>query len=185
MPWMALSEVSSRVVHGLRAKVMCDGKKPIWTCMLLALASFQGDAMAADDRDDLKPYPAPPAGFERWVFRVPAVDQADDRRVELVIGKSLAVDCNRTWFRGNLVEKVAEGWGYPYFEVDQIVGPASTMMACPPGQERREAFVEVQGEGFLQRYNSRLPVVVYVPDGYEVRYRIWSTGPEIGRAHRE
>jgi ecotin len=30
----------------------------------------------------------------------------------------------------------------------------------------------------LIRYNSRLPVVVYVPEGVEVRYRIWRADPE-------
>ena len=29
------------------------------------------------------------------------------------------------------------------------------------------------------RYNSRLPVGVYAPEGVEVRYRIWSAGAEV------
>jgi ecotin len=29
------------------------------------------------------------------------------------------------------------------------------------------------------RYNSRLPIMVYVPEGVEVRYRIWTAGAEI------
>ncbi|MBW2490657.1 MAG: proteinase inhibitor I4 serpin, partial [Deltaproteobacteria bacterium] len=33
------------------------------------------------------------------------------------------------------------------------------------------------------RYNSRLPVVVYVPEGVEVRYRIWRAEPESKKAH--
>jgi ecotin len=28
------------------------------------------------------------------------------------------------------------------------------------------------------RYNSRLPLVVYVPEGLEVRYRLWKAEPE-------
>ena len=40
----------------------------------------------------------------------------------------------------------------------------------------------VQGDGFLLRYNSRLPVVVYVPQGFDVRYRIWTAGAQIGQA---
>jgi ecotin len=34
------------------------------------------------------------------------------------------------------------------------------------------------GEPRLFRYNSRLPIVVYAPEGVEIRYRIWSAGPE-------
>ncbi len=42
----------------------------------------------------------------------------------------------------------------------------------------------VRGEGFLLRYNSKLPVVVYVPEGFEVRYRIWQAGEKVIRAER-
>jgi len=28
------------------------------------------------------------------------------------------------------------------------------------------------------RYNSRLPVVIYSPEGVEIRYRIWEAGEE-------
>ena len=31
----------------------------------------------------------------------------------------------------------------------------------------------------LLRYNSKLPLVVYVPEGVEVKYRLWSTEPEL------
>jgi ecotin len=43
--------------------------------------------------------------------------------------------------------------------------------------------VAVRGEGFLLRYNSKLPVVVYVPNGFEVRYRIWRADESIGKAN--
>jgi len=35
-------------------------------------------------------------------------------------------------------------------------------------------FITLGGGPFLIRYNSRLPIVVYVPEDVEVRYRIWS-----------
>ncbi|MNH20233.1 Ecotin precursor [compost metagenome] len=61
------------------------------------------------------------------------------------------------------------------------MGPASTLMACPD-TAKKEAFVPVVGDGFLLRYNSKLPVVVYVPEGVEVRYRIWSASDEVKKA---
>lgn len=131
--------------------------------------------------DDMKPYPLPEPGVTRAVFRVPAVENEQDRKVEILVGKTLLVDCNRTWFGGSLEKRVAQGWGYNYFVLEKAGGPASTRMACPPGEEKTEAFVPVQGEGFLQRYNSKLPVVVYVPDGFEVHYRIWTAGDEISQ----
>jgi len=57
-------------------------------------------------------------------------------------------------------------------------------MACPEG-EKTDQFVQVRGDGFLQRYNHKLPVVVYVPEGYEVRYRIWSAGEDLQQAQPE
>jgi ecotin len=153
---------------------------PMWIAgwvYLLPLASLAGESGM-----DLKPYPAAEAGQQRMVFAVPAVENEIDRQVEILVGRTLSVDCNKAWFMGTLEKRIAEGWGYPYFVVPEAVGPASTRMACPPGEESTEAFVRVQGEGFLQRYNSKLPVVVYVPEGFEVRYRVWTAGEEIGYA---
>jgi ecotin len=136
-------------------------------------------------KNDLKPYPEPAPGVIRTVFRVPAVDREDERKVEILVGKTMLVDCNRTWFGGNLETQVAQGWGYSYFVLEKVGPPASTLMACPPGDDKTEALVPVRGEGFLQRYNSKLPVVVYVPEGFEVRYRIWTSGDAVGRAEQQ
>jgi ecotin len=37
----------------------------------------------------------------------------------------------------------------------------------------------------LIRYNSRLPIVVYAPLGYEVKYRIWSALETLENASKE
>jgi len=57
-------------------------------------------------------------------------------------------------------------------------------MACPDGK-KTDAFVPVVGEGFMLRYNSKLPVVVYVPKGVEVRYRVWSASADVQTAKVE
>jgi ecotin len=54
-----------------------------------------------------------------------------------------------------------------------------TLMAVDPNAPKVDRFVTLGGKPYLIRYNSRLPVVVYVPEGAEVRYRIWSAGDEI------
>jgi len=137
------------------------------------------DVSAASGGDEMKPYPAAAAGFVRTAFHVPEVANEQDRLVEIVIGKKQTVDCNRTWFGGDLERQVAEGWGYPYFVLTDVRGPASTRMACPPDEEPTEAFVQVRGKGYLQSYNSRLPTVIYVPAGFSVRYRVWSASDAI------
>lgn len=139
-------------------------------------AGFSTAAMAADD---LKPFPAPEAGYRRVVIRLPEVVAPDDHKVELIFGKTMEVDCNRHMLSGQLARKVAQGWGYDYFVLGNISGPASTMMACPPDEPMRNDFVRVNlgrndAQNGWQRYNPKLPVVIYVPDGIEVRYRIWT-----------
>jgi len=140
---------------------------------------------AADESTNMEPYPAARDGFDRMVFRVPPAEDESARKVEIIVGKTLPVDCNRTSFGGELERRVAEGWGYPYFVIEKIGGPMSTRMACPPEAEKSDEFVSVGGDGFLQRYNSKLPVVVYVPEGFEVRYRIWAAQEAIGRSAAE
>ena len=138
-------------------------------------------SVAMATAQDMKPYPAAEPGYTRYVFRVPETDNDDDHKVEILVGKKMLVDCNTTRFAGQLESQTVEGWGYSYFKLPAISGPLTTLMACPEGEEQMR-FVPVHGEGYMQRYNHKLPVVVYVPDGFEVRYRIWSAEPEFGQA---
>lgn len=56
------------------------------------------------------------------------------------------------------------------------IGPmGGTLIGVGPDVPNVRRFIRLGGEPTLIRYNSRLPVVVYVPTGAEVRYRIWST----------
>lgn len=57
-------------------------------------------------------------------------------------------------------------------------------MACPDGKSKK-AFVPVVGDGFMLRYNSKLPIVLYVPKDVEVRYRIWSASDKVEKAVQE
>lgn len=137
------------------------------------------------DSYGMKPYPPAKDGYKRMVIHLPALADEDATKLELIIGKTIKVDCNRHWFGGQLAEKVAKGWGFPYFILKSVTGPASTLMACPPDMKEQEAFVPVRGNDALLRYNSKLPVVVYVPAGFEVHYRIWTAGEESGAAQVE
>ncbi|MCG8509052.1 MAG: ecotin family protein, partial [Rhodospirillales bacterium] len=53
------------------------------------------------------------------------------------------------------------------------------LIAVDPNAPKVERFVKLGGEPYLIRYNSRLPVVVYVPQEAEVRYRIWRADEEM------
>jgi ecotin len=147
--------------------------------ILIAFAGSLGSFQAVAAADDLKPFPEAGTGYRRVVIRLPVVEAPGDRRVELIFGKMMEVDCNRHFLSGRLARKVAQGWGYDYLVLDKVSGPASTMMACPPDEPKRSIFVRVDpgrddAQNGWQRYNPKLPIVIYVPDGIEVRYRIWT-----------
>lgn len=70
--------------------------------------------------------------------------------------------------------------------IGQLKGPASTLMACPPDSPKREEFVRANAPELAGlRYNPKLPIVVYVPAGTEVRFRVWSAGSATERYRSE
>ena len=138
--------------------------------------------MTASANDDLKPYASAEAGQQRMVFRLPALEDESSSLVEVMVGKIMEVDCNRILMRGSLEEHSVKGWGYPYYTAEIAPQHATTLMACPPDAPKKQQFVAATGDGFKIRYNSKLPVVVYAPHGYEVRYRIWSASEDIRQA---
>ena len=71
------------------------------------------------------------------------------------------------------------------FMLKGVTEPASTLMACPPSQNQQEKFVQVRSDEGLLPYNSKLPVVVYVPNDFDVHYRIWTVKEESGVAEME
>jgi ecotin len=146
--------------------------------MTILLVSLAMPAVGAQDY--LKAFPPAEAGMVRHVLQLP--EQADESafKVELVVGKTVQTDAhNRHFFGGEIVEETIEGWGFPRFVVSALGPMAGTLMAVDPDAPKVDRFVTLGGDPFLIRYNSRLPVVVYAPEGVEVRYRIWSAGPEL------
>lgn len=130
------------------------------------------------------PYPQAGEGYQRQVIWLPAVADEDLRKVELLPGREMLTDCNIHAMTGQLDEHTLEGWGYTYYRLAEVHGPVSTMMACP-GQEKTLSFVPVRLENSQVRYNSKLPIVFYAPQGIELRYRIWVAGDELHKASQE
>ena len=90
----------------------------------------------------------------------------------------MMVDCNNRAFYGKIEEITLKGWGYKYLEVSNIDSGATTMMACQ--EPKTEKFISIRDT--LRRYNSRSPIVIYIPEGYDVRYRIWSAEKNVQEA---
>jgi ecotin len=80
---------------------------------------------------------------------------------------------NRYFFGGQLEPETIRGWGYTRYVLRELGPLAGTLMAVDPNAPKVERFITLGGEPSLLRYNSRLPLVVYVPEGVAVRYRLW------------
>ena len=150
--------------------------------LTLTVSTLQAEPTKDDSvkKDNIHMFPQAQEGFERHVVEVPKRENDYDHRVELLIGKNMMVDCNHHAFSAEIKSVNLKGWGYRYLEVGKIQSGATTMMACP--EPKTEKFISVRDE--LRRYNSRMPLVVYVEKGYEVRYRVWSAEETVEEAEQ-
>lgn len=125
---------------------------------------------------NMRPYPAAEKGQTRHVIRLPQLADENQAKVEIIVGRTMDVDCNQHRFGGQIEERTAEGWGYNYYVLKDLGQAASTLMGCIKS-DHHSAFVTSPNQPLI-RYNSKLPVVVYAPSDVEVRYRIWRAGEE-------
>ena len=122
---------------------------------------------------ELKAFPTQLAGHQRHVIELPALPDEDAHKLELIGGKAMTVDCNSRGMDGRFEARDVPGWSYSYWVLQSQGQVHSTMMMCPPGSAK-PGFV--QAEPLLVRYNSKLPVVVFVPEGMQLRWRVWRAG---------
>jgi len=148
----------------------------ILSIAMLAVAA----ASTAFAADNMQAFPPAEAGMTRHVISLPKQKDESAFKVELVIGKTVKTDAaNRYFFGGTVETETIPGWGFQRYILRELGPMAGTLMAADPAAQQVERFVSLGGEERLLRYNSRLPVVVYVPEGVEVRHRIWRAGPVI------
>jgi ecotin len=135
--------------------------------------------------DNMKAFPPPEEGMVRYVLELPKQEDESTFKVELIAGRTVQVDeRNRYFFGGEIRSETIKGWGFPRHIVSRLGPMAGTKIAVDPTAPKVDRFVTLGGEPFLIRYNSRLPVVVYAPEGVEVRYRIWAAEPEMKRIEK-
>ncbi|QOV88321.1 ecotin family protein [Humisphaera borealis] len=147
----------------------------IATAVIVLLCAVSVRADEAEAKRYLeKAYPPAEKGMVRYVIILPAQKNEENFKVELIVGKKVIADSVNNFALGGKVEEVnIEGWGFNRYVVKEIGNMMGTLIG---GGVPQEKWVSIQPK--LVRYNSRLPIAVYVPEGAEVKYRIWSTPPE-------
>ena len=158
---------------------------------MLTMGSGATGALAGEKaHDNLAPYPDAQAGMVRQVIQLPTRQDEASYKVELMIGQTLDVDCNRHLLSGQFEQKTLEGWGYDYYVFktsqndDGSVRHVSTMMACPDGKKEKRFITAYLGDAGMLSYNSKLPVVIYTPANIEVKYRLWKAQETIATADK-
>lgn len=138
---------------------------------LLFCLAFTASIVA---NDKTKMFPKTETGYTKYIIDVPKTSNDFDHKVEVIIGQDVMSDCNTKTVIANIEHRVLQGWGYSYIYVtsDTKSTTASTKMRCREPKKKR--FIQVRNKTLLMRYNSKLPIVVYVPNHLAVKYRIWS-----------
>jgi ecotin len=151
---------------------------------ILGLVMLSVPAFGAE-HSELKAFPAAKEGMERFVIVLPHKERGEEDafQVELIVGKEMLTDGVNLVRLANTIEACPlKGWGYTYYEVTGSSETVSTMMAPPAGAPKVKTFVTTAPLHIA--YNSRLPIVVYAPRGYEVRYRIWEASKTTKKAKK-
>ncbi|MEN1785141.1 MAG: ecotin family protein, partial [Bacteroidota bacterium] len=123
---------------------------------------------------DISMYPQPNNNV-RHIIQIPINSNEQDKKVEIYISKVLEVDCNAHSLLGTIKSESVSGWGYKYYTFETNGHTRSTLMGCPDGSLTKKKVYSISE---LVRYNSKLPIVVYTPSGYEVHYKIWNRNNE-------
>jgi len=152
---------------------------------IMSTLMFVFAASAAVAEDNLKAFPPAGEGMVRYVLQLQEQTDESDYRMELIVGRTVRIDAqNRYFFTGQIEAETIKGWGFTRYVVRNLGPMAGTLMAIDTDAPKVERFITLGGDPCLVRYNSRLPVVIYVPEGVDVRYRIWSAGAEVKALER-
>ncbi|WP_137227057.1 serine protease inhibitor ecotin [Shewanella sp. MEBiC00475] len=134
--------------------------------------------MNSDDYQALsatKMYPVPEAGMVQHILTLPALNNEQQYLLEVQIGQQKMVDCNKVRLIGEISSLSLPGWGYIYYQVDNIIQGPNTLMMCT--EPKKEKFI-VLNKSMTQPYDSRQPIVFYLPEGTDLRYRVWKTASD-------
>lgn len=140
------------------------------TALLLIVSTFSFAQEGNYEPLEIDMFPIAETGFKQVFIQVPVVENEENYKIEVHVGKEALVDCNQHFMNGQLSEVNLDGWGYTYFKVESDGAISSTKMACLDSKLELK-FITLTPQ--LVRYNSKLPVVLYVPENFIVKYKIF------------
>jgi len=121
-------------------------------------------------------------GQTRYMIELTQKDDVDNYEVELIVGKNVEVDnCNQFHFMGTLEKKSLQGWGYDYYVANPTV-IVGTKRACLNDKKVKKSIQMYDRKNMRLRYNTKLPIVVYVPNDFTVSYILWKKEKKIYQA---
>ncbi|MGC4129983.1 MAG: ecotin family protein [Bergeyella sp.] len=114
---------------------------------------------------------------KKVVIEVPHSKEDSNKKIEIFVGKDMETDkCNQYRLPGEFTQSELKGWGYQYLVFTSNGNASATMKACPETGTKTQ-FV-YSSASYLADYNGRMPIVLYVPEGYSVKYKIYKADPE-------
>ncbi|MFZ4929339.1 serine protease inhibitor ecotin [Chryseobacterium sp. Mn2064] len=137
--------------------------------LMIGVNAFAQKKAERFEKLQIEMFPKAKDGYKQVYIQLPIEKNEKDLKVELFVGMEKMLDCNNYFLMGDMKTKDLEGWGYNYYEVDSKGETAGTLMGCL-NQKMTKKFVSLNPE--IVRYNSKLPLVFYVPKDIEVRYRV-------------
>lgn len=119
-------------------------------------------------------YPKAKEGMEQVIIDLPKVkSETLEYRVEFSVGKDMETDlCNPYTLIGEWIDKQVEDSELVYFIASTKGQVVKAMNPCKNDKVKTQ-FVGIKSR-FLE-YKNNQQLVVYVPEGYQLRYRVWNS----------
>jgi ecotin len=137
--------------------------------MFAGVNAFAQKKVEKFEKLQIEMFPKAKEGYKQVYVQLPIAKNENDLKVEFFAGTEKMLDCNKHFLIGKVNNQDLQGWGYNYYEIESKGETGGTLMACPD-QKLTKKFVSLQPE--TVRYNSKLPLVFYLPKDMEIRYRI-------------
>lgn len=131
------------------------------------------ESASAAAQKALEAFPAAEEGQQRWLIWLevnPDNTEETSLRVDVRVGLRTEVDgVNLYRLSGELHKRSVEGWGFDSYHYEGESQLASTRMGTQGATVQSDI---VWTASQLIRYNSRLPLVVYMPPQLHLSYRV-------------